>query len=302
MREIGYRPALLLSSAFISNNNELLPYKLKPSSTSDYSGVLATIDSDGYRVVAPHVESERKVLLLGDSVVFGYGLNDDETIPSQLQRLTKDQVVNIGVPGYSSWNEYAALKDYLEIHNVSKVILLYIPNDITFDNNHGGIGNGQFNDTSNSSFHRFLRFMYAHFYISYLISDRIKAITNRDKTQKVVVDWPALDYSMQATRRIKELCQQNGIDFQVGIYRDIWYYSDKEAAEDYERRVSTALESIGVRCFVIKSHIDNLKLSEARVAWNDPHPSATAAKLIAEEINLVSMMRVSPPQVSTASK
>lgn len=61
-----------------------------------------TVSSDGFRTTLPKVTSGRKVLVAGDSVVFGLGVDDDATVPSQLQTAlgSQRQVVNAGVAAY----------------------------------------------------------------------------------------------------------------------------------------------------------------------------------------------------------
>lgn len=62
------------------------------------------VDARGFRRTLPAVESPRKVLMVGDSVLFGVGVNDDATMASALQaRVGSDvQVVNAGVGEYGS--------------------------------------------------------------------------------------------------------------------------------------------------------------------------------------------------------
>jgi len=62
-----------------------------------------TVGADGFRTTVPIVESEHKILMVGDSVLFGEGVNDDSTMPSHLQRMVGEsfRVVNAGVGGFS---------------------------------------------------------------------------------------------------------------------------------------------------------------------------------------------------------
>ena len=61
------------------------------------------VDADGFRVTVPVIKSKRKILLVGDSVLFGVGVNDDSTIASHLQRIVGEsfQVINAGVGSYN---------------------------------------------------------------------------------------------------------------------------------------------------------------------------------------------------------
>src|SRR5215471_14706185 len=62
-----------------------------------------TVGADGFRTTLPLVESEHKILMVGDSVLFGEGVNDDVTMSSHLQRMVGEsfRVVNAGVGGFS---------------------------------------------------------------------------------------------------------------------------------------------------------------------------------------------------------
>ncbi len=59
-------------------------------------------DGQGLRVTVPAVVAARRVLMVGDSVTFGVGVDDADTIASRLQRRLGDrvQVINAGVGGY----------------------------------------------------------------------------------------------------------------------------------------------------------------------------------------------------------
>src|SRR5262249_30997319 len=61
------------------------------------------VGQDGHRVTLPAVHSDRKILMVGDSVLFGQGVSDDVTMASRLQRMVGEsfRVVNAGVGGFS---------------------------------------------------------------------------------------------------------------------------------------------------------------------------------------------------------
>ena len=281
LRVLGYRPRVIDPEMFQSHDDALLPYKLRPNYEGYYVGGKVHIDADGNRVVLPQCHG-KLALILGDSVAFGQGLNDDETISSQLQKQLCGQykIRNIAAPGYSSWNEYAAFRDYQEPLN--RLILIYVPNDVTYENNHLKITENQIADLSNSRTHQLLRTLYSHVYVSFLLADGLKNLKHRDSVD--AVNLSILDYSMQAIELIRELCRKRNIEFSVAIYRDLWYYTQPEESAQYENAVSTKLSKLGINNFVLKSHIQQLKLSEARVHFNDPHPSRRAVELIVSDL------------------
>jgi lysophospholipase L1-like esterase len=70
------------------------------------AGVRASFDALGLRVAeadvgrTPAPKTARRVLLLGDSVAFGYGLEHEETIARALERTGGLEVLNAGVEGH----------------------------------------------------------------------------------------------------------------------------------------------------------------------------------------------------------
>lgn len=308
LRAFDYHPGTMDPEMFVRNDNELLPYKLRANYEGYCAGQDVKIDSDGYRIVEPRYETlqkgkpdkpDRVVLILGDSGVFGFGVGNAETIASQLQdayskRNLNYRVGNIGVNGYTSWNEYAALADYLRKFSATDVILLYMPNDLTFDNDYFGIGKGHQASFSKDEdrLHRFTRFLYSRVYVSYLVADGLKRISKRvdNAAAAAIVSFDEsqmqreIEYSMEALRKTQELCKARHIKFSVGIYRDVAYESDPKGWLTYEGAIQRNLERNGIRWFVAKSHMDNLKASEVRSSWNDPHPGAKAIGFIVSDI------------------
>ncbi|HTY44587.1 MAG TPA: SGNH/GDSL hydrolase family protein [Patescibacteria group bacterium] len=59
-------------------------------------------DENGFRKTLPLVEAQKKILIVGDSVAFGLGVNDEDTVASRLQRLVGNsyRIVNAAVGGY----------------------------------------------------------------------------------------------------------------------------------------------------------------------------------------------------------
>ena len=58
-------------------------------------------NAEGFRTTLPVVSSARRVLMIGDSVAFGLGVDDEATMASHLQRRVGEafQIVNAGVGG-----------------------------------------------------------------------------------------------------------------------------------------------------------------------------------------------------------
>ena len=89
------------------------------------------IDPHGYRVPSRHAPVDvhaPSILFTGESIIAGYGLNWDETIPAQVGTALKTQSVSIAVFGYANDQAYLRLKSELpRFRQPVAVVSLFIP-------------------------------------------------------------------------------------------------------------------------------------------------------------------------------
>ena len=99
----------------------------------DYS-----VGTDGFRTTMPVVRATDKILMVGDSVLFGEGVDDDQTMAAHLQRLVGNsyQVINGGVGGYAG--EQALEMAKRESEKTNHVALVYVACQNDFMN-HAGV-------------------------------------------------------------------------------------------------------------------------------------------------------------------
>ncbi len=76
--------------------------------------------------------NESKIIMLGDSFLFGVYLKDDETITANIFREFKNRIsfVNIGIPGYGIDQMYLTYTKFNEVIKSKIIILFYIDDDI----------------------------------------------------------------------------------------------------------------------------------------------------------------------------
>src|SRR5262249_43560653 len=99
------------------------------------------------------------------------------------------------------------------------------------------------------------------------------------------LDFDALYYSIEAISQLKMFCSVRGINLLVAIYRDGDFYRQPAWFANYERAVSSSLNTIGVDHFVLRWATERLSRRQFSVSWNDDmHPSAVASQIIASEI------------------
>jgi hypothetical protein len=132
---VGKRPATR-NKLFM--HDELLGWKGSPNTSSPYISkdfqVTVTNDALGYRnQSSPYIAGKKNYLLLGDSYAWGWGVEDNETAASVLNRKHEEyNTYNLGVPGYGTDQEYLAMQRLNAEHPDLKydgVVLLFYLND-----------------------------------------------------------------------------------------------------------------------------------------------------------------------------
>jgi len=115
-----------------------LVYKHAPGLQQTYQGVRVSINELGLRDhnLVKKQDGELRILLLGDSVTFGWGVPIEATFGRKLesalalQRGRTVRTVNTGVGSYNTVQEYTVLRTYADIIEPDVVVLLYVNNDI----------------------------------------------------------------------------------------------------------------------------------------------------------------------------
>ncbi len=93
-----------------------------------------TINENGFRTTLPIVKADRKILIIGDSVAFGAGVNDDSTTASYLQSMVGEsyRVVNAGVGSYTARQAFWMAEILSAKESYDVLIFLTSQNDFMF--------------------------------------------------------------------------------------------------------------------------------------------------------------------------
>jgi lysophospholipase L1-like esterase len=113
-----------------------LNYELRPS--NEFSGRLGNINiinSNGFR--GEELESKKsnfRIAVLGDSIVYGYGMKEKDTFPEKLEKNLKEkgldsEVLNFGVLGYNTNQEVTAYFEKVKDLDPDLIIVGYVLND-----------------------------------------------------------------------------------------------------------------------------------------------------------------------------
>ena len=112
------------------SSNPSISYELKPSGRTRAFRSTITTNSKGFRSPEPD-PSKKTLAVLGDSITFGYGVENEKTLPSQLQKLLPDyNFLNAGVPSYNLVQEAATYTQKIAPLNPAGLILVFYWNDL----------------------------------------------------------------------------------------------------------------------------------------------------------------------------
>jgi lysophospholipase L1-like esterase len=138
--DFGLRPFVSPKTTLFAADREL-GWRMRPGAEGEWGGSRVRINQRGLRgpLVAPEKpEGTRRVLFLGDSVTFGFGIEQtDDVFPFRVGRAleralgTRVEVVNAGVGGWSPWQQLAFLQREGLDYQPDLMVIGFVLNDVT---------------------------------------------------------------------------------------------------------------------------------------------------------------------------
>lgn len=108
----------------------IISYELKPNISLPAYRSTVTTNSLGFR--SQELDPKKPLIaVLGDSITFGYGVEDAETVPARLQHLLPHyNILNTGVPGYNLLQQRTAYREKLQKLHPAALLLIFHFNDV----------------------------------------------------------------------------------------------------------------------------------------------------------------------------
>lgn len=254
-------------------------YLHKASSKAHLMGVDVEINSKGLRNKEFNEQPEPstyRIVFLGDSLTFGWGVKEEETFARRLEAKLSSQkpveIINAGHGNYNSTQEANFFLKYAEKWNPNHVVLFYFINDAE--------------EMQMSTKWDFL----GHSRLVSLFWSAYRA-TGWGKQGRSFVDYyqnlyksEGWEKSKSSIKKISDLCVEKGIKFQVVILPELHQLSPYIFEKEHEM----------IRKFLSENKIENKDLTESFqaagiksvqelwVADDDAHPNGQAHGMIAE--------------------
>jgi lysophospholipase L1-like esterase len=261
------------------SDNKLIGHVHRPSKSMELMDVMVDINSDGHRDKEYPVDKSDKhrIIFLGDSLTFGWGVKEEETfatlIEEDMNSQSPTEVINFGTGNYNTEQEVNLFIEKGLKYNPDKVVLFYFINDAEI--------------TPEKSELWFLGYsQFISFYWS-----RINSLLNNIMPSKSFQEYYESLYgndqqgwinTRKAIIQLRDICQSRGIEFQVVLLPEL---------HDVNNEIFTNVYN-NLALFLKDNDIDYLNLAKLFenypdqiglwVNYDDAHPNNIAHKEIAE--------------------
>lgn len=274
--------------------NPLVGHVHAPNARAHLMDADVQINSDGLRdgEHAAARDDRYRIIFLGDSLTFGWGVEQDETFKTRLEaalnRRYPTEIINFGTGNYNSEQEVNLFLEKGLKYRPDKVVVFYF-----------------INDAEPTPKKARLAFLY-HSRLVTLAWSRLHALESnlgdRGEFYRTYYadlyrpDAPGWKNAQAALRQLRDVCAANGIALQVVLLPEL--HSLQEYPFSNEHAVVTNyLRSIGVPVLDLAPRFtDQGQPMQLWVAPDDAHPNALAHKLIAEKAEDFIADRTPPSQ------
>ncbi len=259
--------------------NPLIGHVHRPGKSMYVMGVDVTINSDGFRDDEYEIEKgqNRRIILLGDSLTFGWGVEKEQSFEHLLERkfnaIAPTEIINFGTGDYNTTQEVNLFEEKGLRYRPDAVFLFYFINDAEPVPKKSGFA------------------WLAHFRIATFFWSRTKALLAKKSPSEGFKEYYANLYradqagwlqTQQAFLKLRELSRDNGISLKVVILPELHNLVDY-TFKDEHALVSRYLSRHGIENIdLAPSFADQKNPTRLWVARDDAHPNAEAHRLIAE--------------------
>ena len=275
-------------------SDPLLVFRLPPHTRKTYQGVMISTNALGFRdrEIERKQDGELRILLLGDSITFGYGVSDEETYGRKLESILtselgrKVRTVNAGMGGFNTVQEAAFLENQAAAIDPDVVSLLYLPNDI--DSNIPPFHPGEAIYGNASKVTRILLEK------SWLFRLAVFASTEPEpkRLAELGIRGRGAKDSLTALARIAALCRQRRVPFETFFYRE---KEESGAGARFIDELFSQVSRVGVENGFLVTDVrpwwgnrDWRSLTNSVVDW---HPNARGHDVLASGIATVLLSR-----------
>lgn len=263
----------------LTSSNPRIGHVHRPNASSRLMGVRVETNSDGLRDREYPVErnDSRRIVALGDSLTFGWGVAEEDSFVTLLEeRLGRErptEIINFGTGNYNTEQEVALFLEKGLKYRPDDVVLFYFINDAE--------------PTPRTSPYAFV----GHSRMVTFVWSRVKAILSRARPQKSFEAFysglyadgsPGWEVAKSALETLRDVCAREGIRLEVVLLPELHRLEPYTFAKEH-RLVMDFLAARGIDALdLAPAFADVTDPHRLWVALDDAHPNAVAHEMIAE--------------------
>jgi hypothetical protein len=205
----------------------------------------------------PKAAGEHRILLLGDSFVWGDGLREEDTVARQLQRRLdprgkRYRVINAGISGFDTRDELEQLRRLAPVYQPDTVVLFFFTNDVLARQDRALEGRGAASSwrqnlkeslRENSKLFAFLYYLYKDVASAYIGVPRALLAPDYFDLDERKPGWTAF---LESFAGIRDYCAARGIGFAFVIIPTLTNLNDKYPFAELRQKVSGTARAAAV--------------------------------------------------------
>lgn len=259
-----------------------------PGYQAKLQSVEVSINQHGFRGPDFPMEKgaqEKRLMILGDSVVFGWGVAQDAILSAVLERKIEQEgfdnwsVIGSGVGSWNTRTECEYLKREGAQFQPDILVLVIVPNDVEpKDVGRTAVSRDQLETAQVSPGHRIVRFIGRQSYVFSAFHHVLRLRDQADHITKLYeADSPAWEDARQALYEIDEICRSQDIELFAFLYGDM----STDFSRAFYMAYAQQLIELKVPSFVVNKRVYEEDFRNSKI---DGHPNAAGHSLIADQM------------------
>jgi lysophospholipase L1-like esterase len=273
----------------IQSQNPEISHVHKKNSSAHLMGVDISLNSLGHRnneLQNPKGKSEKRVLILGDSIALGWGVAQENAFSESLEKKLNEEKgkqtgrqyvsINAGIGNYNTFYKVELFKEQMEVVDPDLVILQYFINDA--QSNPSG--------TNNLILKHSLLAAASHFYFSSIFSGSTKTLA--EYYLEMYEDGnPGWINAKASLDELKTICKEKKIQLIALLMPDMHDLSNNNPVNLVYKKINQTFEELQVpvvNAFTVYQATFKENPKNAWVAPDDPHPNSKAHQIVADSL------------------
>lgn len=267
------------------------------------------INADGFRGDDFDVESgRRRVLFVGDSYTFGWGVEQEEVLTRAVERALarppfelEVDAFNLGVPGYNTVQEFHLLNQVLDRFSPDLVVLCYVMNDAQPQQNVHERPSIRYQYVSSWLFAFIKEQINGHFYEGRPVLHTGINVPDKDFLAAVEENQPKWLAGRRAFADMVALSRSRDIPFMVVIFPSYnWAFDARYPFRRIHAEVGGWADELGVTSLDLLPYLETRDAAAYRVE-GDGHPNARAFEEAARVLAPVIHDYLAAPQAGASN-